>query len=140
MNKKGFTLTELLAVIAIIGILSLIAIPNIVDIMDNIKRDNMLDDAKKIISLAKLEVNANYSIRQENSHDFSLSTLLENSSDIKNDPDGGTYQSDSYVRYSKNESNATYCIYLEGSKRTIGTIDNCVYESDLYSKNVVKSK
>ena len=63
MNRKGFTLTELLAVIAIIGIISLIAIPNVVNISDNIKRDNMLNDAKRLISLAKLEVNSDYEKR-----------------------------------------------------------------------------
>ena len=64
MNKKGFTLTELLAVIVIIGIISLIAIPNVVNISDNVKNDNMLADAKKFISLAKAEVLSDYSIRE----------------------------------------------------------------------------
>ena len=52
INKKGFTLIELLAVIAIIALISMIAIPNLVGLSDGVKRDNMLADAKKLISMA----------------------------------------------------------------------------------------
>ena len=47
-NKRGFTLVELLAVIAIIALISLIAIPNIVGLSTSVKKDQMLDDAKKL--------------------------------------------------------------------------------------------
>ena len=59
-NKNGFTLIELLAVIAIIGLISLIAIPNIVGLSDGVRRDNMLDDAKRLISMAKYKVNVEF--------------------------------------------------------------------------------
>ena len=61
-NKSGFTLIELLAVIAIIALISMIAIPNIVGLSDGVRRDNMLDDAKKLISMAKYQVNKDYGI------------------------------------------------------------------------------
>ena len=154
MNKKGFTLTELLAVVAIIGILSLIAVPNIIGIVDNIRKDNMIDDAKKLISLAKMSVNSSYDIT--NFKDYGTSTTdyrcvnstktctfkfnyLNKNKDIKNDPDGGQYDPSSYVKYTKNNSgNITYCIYLKSSKRTIGTSSACVNELDLDGPDIVK--
>ena len=48
-NRKGFTLIELLAVIVILGLISMIAIPNIIGLSTGIKKDQMLDDAKKIV-------------------------------------------------------------------------------------------
>ncbi|UKI58404.1 MAG: prepilin-type N-terminal cleavage/methylation domain-containing protein [Clostridium sp.] len=38
MNKKGFTLVELLAVIAILAILVLVAVPNVLGMFNNAKK------------------------------------------------------------------------------------------------------
>ena len=139
-NKKGFTLIELLAVIAIIALISLVAIPNIIGLSTGIRKDNMLDDAKKIISLAKYQVNKNYSIRSAPPHTFTLAELNING-DIKTDPDGGSYDAtNSKVTYSIQNDTAKYCIVLIGSERSIGK-DGCKYEEELYSRsNVVDNE
>ena len=59
MNKKGFTLIEVIMVIAIIAILSLILIPNVMVLIDKNKErscENMIDN---IESAAKMYVNQN---------------------------------------------------------------------------------
>lgn len=59
MNKKGFTLIEVIMVIAIIAILSLILIPNVMILIDKNKKrtcEKMIDN---IESAAKMYVNQN---------------------------------------------------------------------------------
>ena len=63
VNKKGFTLVELLAVMAIIAVIGMIAIPNVISLMDNNKKDQMINDAQRLISLHKNYVLANREFR-----------------------------------------------------------------------------
>ncbi len=159
MNKKGFTLTELLAVIAIIAIVSLVAVPNIVNISDNSKSNKLLSDAKLFISLAKLEVNSNYSIREQDEETFYIGDLnksgefkVEVIDNVKGivDPDNGLYDSSSYVKYEKNNGTPRYCIYLISSKRYLAEAGapsyayasnaSCIYENDLTQSGIVHVK
>ncbi|MCI7084196.1 MAG: type II secretion system GspH family protein [Tenericutes bacterium] len=48
MNKKGFTLVELLAVIAILALLVIIALPNVLSMFNEAKKDIFLIEAKTI--------------------------------------------------------------------------------------------
>lgn len=141
MGKKGFTLIELLAVIAILGIIGLIAVPNMLGISDNVKKDQMLDDAKKLISIAKLKINMDYNARNQSIKRYTFSEL-NTDKQIKKDPDGGNYvETLSYVEYQNNNGVINYCVYLEGSKRVIkNDSGGCVLESNLYSRSNIKSK
>lgn len=57
MKNKGFTLIELLAVITIMGILMLVGVPSISRIIENARKDNYIDTAKKYVdSVEKLWV------------------------------------------------------------------------------------
>ena len=48
MKKKGFTLVELLAVIAILALLVIIALPNVLSMFNKAKKDTFLTEAKSI--------------------------------------------------------------------------------------------
>ncbi len=137
MKKNGFTLIELLAVIVIIGLISLIAIPNVVNLIDGTKRDTMIGDAKKLISLAKYEININYEYRNSSSHTFTFSDLNKNG-DLEKDPDDEPYDESSYVRYEKSGNVVKYCVRLVGGNRQIGAGTNgCVYEDVLFGRDNV---
>ena len=51
--KKGFTLVELLAVIAILAILIIIALPNVMSMFNNAKKSTFETEVKEIITIAK---------------------------------------------------------------------------------------
>ncbi len=52
MNKKGFTLIELIAVVVIMAIIALIATPNIINMLDKGKKTDYLADAREFITQA----------------------------------------------------------------------------------------
>lgn len=51
-NKKGFTLVELLAVIAILGIIAIIVVPNVLEQYEDSKKMILIDEAKNIYTAA----------------------------------------------------------------------------------------
>ena len=53
LNKKGFTLVELLAVIVILGVLMIVAIPAMSRYIENSRKDVFVNNAKRYISAAR---------------------------------------------------------------------------------------
>ena len=66
MNKKGFTLVELLAVIAILAVLMVFALPNAVQAIRNSKKNAFLDNVKNIITTAAAEARIDSTGRRKN--------------------------------------------------------------------------
>ena len=48
MNKKGFTLIELIAVVVIMSIIAIIATPNIINMIDKGKKESIHNKRKRI--------------------------------------------------------------------------------------------
>lgn len=145
MNKKGFTLIELLTVIALLAIIALIAVPNMLGISEDVKKEQMLNDAKKLISLAKMKINMDYNARNSDTPTTYTFNTLNINGDITGDPDGGVYDTSSYVKYTKSGTDH-YCVYLISSKRFLSTETGsspnatCVSEAQLSLKSNVKVK
>ena len=92
MNKKGFTLVELLGVLVILSIIMLIAVPNVISIMDKNKKDIFISDAKKFVAAVQYELSKNSKYpTSSNSCYVKLSEL--SSVDIGESPNKENYNS-----------------------------------------------
>ena len=125
MNKKGFTLVELLAVIALIAILSGLAVTNVLSSINNSKKNTFLMDAKRMVSKAEYLIAMNKEDRQLALTSSKIYTFvdLNEKGEFAKDADDGSFDSSSFVMVSKSGTSYSYCICVIGSKRKIG--DNC---------------
>lgn len=106
MDKKGFTLIELILVIGIIGVILAFAIPNVTTTLEKNKKDQMIADAKDMAEKAK-----NYILINGCPTDRLYLNSLDTNKEIKDSPYGGEYdRGSSYVEVVCNENK--YSIFL----------------------------
>ena len=99
INKKGFTLIELIATITVLGIIMLVAVPNITSMIDKSKRSAYINDAKKLVTLAKykFETSSNPKPDPTNCYIYTLNALDQ--TELNDPPNGGSYVMEySYVK------------------------------------------
>ena len=119
LNKIGFTLVELLAVIVVLAIIMVIAIPNILGIIDKARNDSFASTAKMMIEAAKTKVASDNSIvLPVATNDVTIIQMTSlNLDNVTKDADGGTYGANSYVTILKTATGTNYYVTLAGSKR-----------------------
>ncbi len=134
MNKKGFTLIELLATLVILSIIMLVAVPSTVSILEKNKKDALISDAKRMVTMAESQIRNNDTIDTVYGGFivFKLSYLDDGS--FESDPDNATYDRDkSFVVVHKkgNASNYQFDYYVQmiGSKRGLDLTKNTALDS-----------
>ena len=128
MDKKGFTLVELLAVIAILAILVIIALPNVLKMFNDAKKNSFLTEAKTLAQ----DVSSKYISESMKGNKLSVISNKQNSLDLSGRDLEYSFELDSEGKI-KNMmvSDGTYCIsttkdYTKITKNDIS--ENCSYE------------
>lgn len=136
MDKKGFTLIELILVIGIIGVILAFAIPNVTTTLEKNKKDQMIADAKDMAEKAK---NCLLTKGFEACNSRTLDQL-DTRNEIKDSPYGEKYdRENSYVDITKNgaenEHEYKYYITLTDGKMKISNIElNVLNGKEKYNK------
>ena len=92
MNRKGFTMIELLAALVILGLLMAVAAPNIMGVLNKNRNTTYVEDAQKLASRAEYVLRGDPKIDKPSSSTcigFSLGYL--DNSEFTNPPYGGAY-------------------------------------------------
>ena len=143
INKNGFTLVELLAVVVILSILMVIAVPNIISTLDRNKKETYIGDAKKLIALARNQV-GNRINKPGNGEIVRVNLSCLDFEDINSDPEGNTYdEKDSFVIVVRKEEQLVYYVNLigrssKGATRGIFLTDRANLDTDDRMKLVKK--
>ena len=114
INKKGFTLVELLATLVILGLLTVIAAPNIIGILTNTKLNTYISDANKLQTLAEYKFRSDSKITRPGDGQCVILTMnYLGTSEFKNPPYGGEYDyNNSYVVIRKSGNEYKYYVQI----------------------------
>lgn len=137
MNKKGFTLTELLAVLLILSILMIVSVPTVLNLVSENKSDTFINDIKKMNTNVEYYINSGKIKVPNDVNKCSLVNLnyIDNN-EFETSPFGGSYDKvKSYVIVSRDENKYKFTTTL------IEEVDD-YYKGvlDLESKDLEKSK
>ena len=94
MNKKGFTLVELLVMLVVLSILIGIAVPNIAGIIKDNKNSMTLDDANRMLDAARVKTTIEENIldlRYDGECSLIRLSYLDKNDNFKKGPNDGTY-------------------------------------------------
>lgn len=111
LNKNGFTLVELLAVIVILATIVMIAAPNVTGYLENSRKKSYVLNAKAVVEAVSNDILMNGSKTAYNIED--INKLLDSNHRLKTSPYGQDYSEGSYVKVEKDATgNYVYSICL----------------------------
>lgn len=124
MNKKGFSLIELLAVIVIIGIIALITFPIVDDIISNSEKKAFKASVDELVNLTEMNYNefgrTGVVVYTLNNKKLTCNVCTNN------------------IKYTGEIEDGTGTITLENGKLTDIVIQNKYYKADLNDNNKIE--
>lgn len=144
MNKKGFTLVELLAVVVILSIIMAIAVPNVISTLDRNKKETYIGDAKKLVALAKNQM-GNKINKPGYGEIVRINLACLDNGDLQTDPEGNPYdEENSFVIVVRKEEQLVYYVNLigksdNGSTRGVYLTEAALLDSDQRLLNIKKN-
>lgn len=116
-KKKGFTLVELIAVIAIIGILAAVLVPKVTGYLSEAKKIQVVDEARKVVTAAE-------SLRLKGAKltDATVSEIATNSGGLLDISDFDWIKgTDSLEKCEQIVDTENYTFTINTSAKTVGT-------------------
>ena len=111
LNKNGYTLIELLAVIVILATIVMIAAPNVSGYLESSRKKAYVLNAKQVVEAVSNDVLMNGSKSAYNIED--INKLLDSKHRLVTSPYGQSYSNGSYVKVEKDDTgNNVYSICL----------------------------
>lgn len=147
LNKKGFTLVELLATMVILGVVMAFTIPNIIGIGEQNKATTYVEDAKKFKNTAEYMFRGDDSVEKPKTTGDCILVNLRYiaDSEFNNPPYGGKYLMDqSFVVMMKNGNKYLFYVQLleqlpnDAGYRGIKLVDASELEGNDYFNKVVE--
>lgn len=115
LNRKGFTLVELLAMLVVLGILMAVTVPNMSGILGSQKTNVLKEDVSKMVDSAKIKVASDNNIKKPKNGKCLVFTLkyLDSNDDFKSGPNGKAYDMyGSFVIVKRDGSRYKYYVRL----------------------------
>ena len=128
MNRKGFTLVELVAMLVVLGVLMAVTIPNISGILNQSKNNIIKDDVAKLVDTAKMRISSVEEIKKPKNGQCLVFTLnfLNTNDDFEKGPNGGEYDiNNSFVIVKREGQKYEYYVtLLEKTKGKLYGVEN----------------
>ena len=120
-NKHGFTLVELIIVITLIAVVAVIATPNVINMVDNGRKEQILTDAKNFLDDVKYKISLNTYQAYFPQNDGECKEICANSAlfgkDLDKDYNGNNYdKNESCVKVLLSDGKYYYYIKLASQK------------------------
>ena len=132
MNKKGFTLIEILTVIIILGILMIIAVPAVSKYILESRETTYVNSIKKFFEVAAAEITASeYSVSNEEYTYYIPTKCLETDNNLDESPYGKFVKSFVVVTYVDGKNDYYYTGFDETGHGVLLTYKDSIKESSI---------